>query len=311
MTITDEPPARGRLLLGTCSWTDRSLIDAGTFYPRKSMTAEARLQFYAAHFPIVEIDSSYYALPSVDNAMRWVERTPDDFRFDIKAYGLFTGHPVQPLAFPQDLKEALPPLLREKRNVYGKDLDPAMVDEMWARYEEVLAVLRAGGKLGVVLFQFPPWFTATQGNRGVIEGIRHRLPDYQLAIEFRGGRWMEPERADRVLDWLRGLGIAYTCVDEPQGFRSSTPPVVAATAPVALVRYHGRNAATWELTKGAPSDRFDHYYTLEEMAEWVEPIHRLQEEAGEVHLLMNTNKGDQGIVNARSLAQVLGEHLPG
>ncbi len=302
---------RGRLLLGTCSWTDRSLIEAGTFYPRKSMTAEARLQYYAAHFPIVEIDSSYYALPSVDNAVRWVERTPPDFRFDIKAYGLFTGHPVQPMAFPQDLKPALPPGLAGRRNVYGKDLDPDLVDEMWRRYEEVLAVLQGGGKLGVVLFQFPPWFTATQGNRRAIEAIRQRLPGYQLAIEFRGGGWMEPDRTSRVLDWLRDLGVAYTCVDEPQGFRSSTPPVVAATAPVALVRFHGRNAATWERTKGSPSDRFDHYYSRQELEEWVAPIHRLQEEAAEVHLLMNTNKGDQGIVNARALAQVLGEHLPG
>jgi uncharacterized protein YecE (DUF72 family) len=153
-----EEQRMGVIMVGTASWTDKSLIDAGTFYPRKSMSADARLRFYASRFPIVEVDSSYYALPSAQNAALWAERTPEGFVFDVKAFRLFTGHHTAAAVLPKDVAEQLPPPLREgKTNVYYKDLPAELAQTLWARFREAIEPLRAAGKLGLVLFQFPPW----------------------------------------------------------------------------------------------------------------------------------------------------------
>lgn len=305
------PVSRGRLLIGTCSWTDKTLIDAGTFYPPEAKTAEARLVYYASQFPIVEVDSSYYAIPAEQAAVRWVERTPADFLFDIKAYGLFTQHPARADRLPRDVLDALPAGLRGKRNLYYRDLPPELLDDLWQRFIVVLEVLRAAGKLGVVVFQFPPWFVIGRESRRHLERCRQILAEYELGVEFRGGRWLDPGNEAETFAVLRDLGCDYIAVDEPQFDSGSTPPVAEVTGPTALVRFHGRNHGTWRNTSGSPSDRFDYYYSDEELEEWVPKIHRMQELAEEVHLLMNTNKGDQGVVNARNLARVLGLHLPG
>ena len=78
--------------VGTGSWTDPTLIKSKRFYPPGCSSAEARLRFYASQFPIVEVDSSYYAMPNGSNSVLWVERTPASFTFNIKAFRLFTGH---------------------------------------------------------------------------------------------------------------------------------------------------------------------------------------------------------------------------
>ena len=144
------------ILMGTVSWTDKSLIEAGTFYPRKSMSAQARLRHYAAEFPIVEIDSSYYALPAERNAsLLWAERTPAGFIFDVKTHRLFTGHDTPPLTLPKDLLAALGPL--EKKNLYYDDVPPEIAAELWARFRSAPAPLQEAGKLGLVLLQCPPW----------------------------------------------------------------------------------------------------------------------------------------------------------
>ena len=193
----------GRILVGSCSWADKTLIDSGWYPPAAAKSPEERLRYYADHFPIVEIDSTYYAIPHARNAELWAERTPDEFTFDVKAYALFTGHGAAVQAFPKDVKEALPDELRQKRNVYMKDLSAETGDEMWRRFNETLLPLDSAGKLGTVLFQYPPWFGPRGDNREAILEAKERLGQYRMAVEFRNAAWMaEPADQERTLRFL-------------------------------------------------------------------------------------------------------------
>lgn len=300
-----HPP--GKTLVGTASWTDRSLIQAGTFYPKGTSSAEARLRYYASQFPLVEMDSSYYALPSAENARRWAERTPEGFTFNVKAFGLFTTHRVEASRLPGDLREALPAGLIEKGSFYLRDVSGEFAAETWRRFEEALEPLAEAGKLGAVVFQFPRWFAPGRRAEEHMICCRENLPRFRIGVEFRNGRWFAEAQVDRTLGFLRGEGLAFVAVDEPQGFPSSVPPVAEATADVALVRFHGRNRETWEKGGIPANERFDHYYSREELGEWLGPIRRLEEQAAEVHLVMNTNNRDQGPVNARLLMELLAD----
>jgi uncharacterized protein YecE (DUF72 family) len=296
----------GRILVGSCSWTDPTLIASGRFYPPGVTGAEARLRYYTEQFPIVEVDSTYYAPPSARNSALWAARTPDDFVFNVKAYGLLTGHPARVDRLPAWLRDALPESARTKKNAYLKDVGAAAMERLWRTHRDALEPLAAAGKLGAVLFQFPPWFTVSAGHADYLRALPERLPGFRLAVEFRGGGWLEGAAAASTLDLLEEAGLAYVCVDEPQGFRSSTPPVVAATAPLAVVRLHGRNAETWEARTRAASDRFKYLYSEGELAEWVPRVGELARTAAAVHVLFNNNYEDWGMRNARRMAQLLG-----
>jgi uncharacterized protein YecE (DUF72 family) len=297
----------GKVLVGSCSWADKTLIDSG-WYPPEAKSPEERLRFYSEQFPIVEVDSTYYAIPSPRNAEAWVERTPRDFTFDIKAYGLFTLHGAAVRALPKDVKDELPAEVREKKNVYMKDLPAEMGEELWRRFlDDVLLPLDSAGKLGVVLFQFPPWFGPRRDNRDYIEEAKGRLGQFPMAVEFRNGAWMtETSDQERTLKFLEKHGITYVCVDEPQGFKTSVPPVVAATAPTAVVRMHGKNAATWNKRVATAAERFDYLYEESELREWVPRIEDLASEAREVHVLMNNCHRDYSVRNAREVGELLG-----
>jgi uncharacterized protein YecE (DUF72 family) len=292
-------------LVGSCSWTDPTLIACGRFYPPGVTSAEERLRYYATQFPLVEVDSTYYAPPSERNSRLWVERTPEGFTFNVKAYGLLTGHPARTERLPAWLREAVAPEALGKRNVYRKDVGEAAVERLWEIHRAALDPLRAAGRLGAVLFQFPPWFVRGAENERYLRRIPESLPGDTVAVEFRGGGWMDDDTAPATLRLLEDAGLAYVSVDEPQGFRSSTPPVVAATASLAVVRLHGRNAATWEIKTGAASDRFKYLYDDEELAEWVPRVRELAARAGAAHVLFNNNYEDWGMRNARRMTQLL------
>ena len=295
----------GRILVGTCSWTDKSLIDSGRFYPPEAKTAEDRLRFYASRFPIVEVDSTFYGLPSERNAALWTERTASDFTFDIKAFRLLTQHPTPPQTLPKEIRQELPPPTGDKKNLYYRDLPEAFKDEVWHRFADALLPLDSAGKLGVVLFQFPPWFLpGRQSSEYVIEA-RERLPQYRIAVEFRNARWFTESNRERTLDLLRGQRIPLVCVDEPQGFASSVPPVTEATAEIGLVRFHGRNTAMWERKGATVVERFDYLYSEDELREWVAPIQHLAAQTQEVHVLMNNCVQDKAVVNADQLRTML------
>jgi uncharacterized protein YecE (DUF72 family) len=146
-----------KILVGTSSWTAKTLIESGKFYLKTATTPEDRLRYYASQFPIVEIDSSYYGIPSIENAERWVERRAAGLVFNIKTYRLFTRHQTPVVSLGKDVREKLGEVA--KKNVYEKDLPPAPVKKLWGQFRDVLEVLRHGGKLGAVHMQFAPWVT--------------------------------------------------------------------------------------------------------------------------------------------------------
>jgi len=295
----------GNTLVGTCSWTDPTLIECGRFYPGWARSAEARLRYYASQFPLVEVDSTYYALPSEGTSGLWVSRTPDDFIFDIKAFRLFTQHPTPLTSLPKDIREALPLGTKAKRNLYSRDLPAELLDEVWHRFERALLPLDSSGKLGVVLFQFPPWFYAGSVQCGYILTCRERLPQYRLAVEFRHSSWVSEKNLDGTMKFLRDSGLSFVCVDEPQGFKSSLPPIVEATSETAVVRFHGRNRETWEKSGISVAERFNYLYSEDELCEWVPRIKHLNLVTRQLHVLFNNCHQDKAVVNGRQLQLML------
>ncbi|HHY96031.1 MAG TPA: DUF72 domain-containing protein [Firmicutes bacterium] len=301
----------GEIRVGTCSWTDPSLLACGRFYPPDASTPEGRLRYYSGQFSVVEVDSSYYSLPREAAARVWVERTPPGFRFDVKAFRLFTHHPTPATALPKDIRGELPTGLRERENLYLKDVPPELQEEMWRRFEEALGPLRRAGKLGVVLFQFPPWFRFSPASIDYLQRLGARASGYRAAVEFRQLSWLAPEKRGSTVSALREAGLAFVCVDEPQGLASSVPPVVEATREdLAVVRFHGRNRATWDKKGISVAERFNYLYAEEELCEWIPRIRELAESAQEVHVLFNNCFEDRAVVNARQMKFLL-SRVPG
>lgn len=289
---------------GTCSWTDPTLVKDADWYPKKSMSAAERLAFYAAHFPVVEVDSTYYWPPTPKMAEDWVDRTPDGFVMDVKAYSLLTGHPTRRESLWEDLRELVAEEHRGKRNVYADHLPPDAVTEAWTRFDHALAPLHRAGKLGGVLLQYPEWFTPKKANREVLGAARERLPDYDLYVELRSPRWWATEEdRERTLGVLRDAGLGHVVVDAPS--KSGLPAVVAATADAAVVRFHGRNDDTWDRRDISAAERFNYLYHRDELAEWVPRLGELAAQADRIHALMNNCHGDKGVRNAADLADLL------
>jgi len=299
----------GRIRVGTASWTDPSLIKSGRFYPKGCNSPAERLKFYASQFPIVEVDSSYYAMPSSTNAQKWVERTPDDFVFNIKAFRLFTGHHTDRRALPRDVGDALASHFETKKNIYYKDTPAEIRDVLWERYVNGIRPLREAGKLRSVLFQFAPWVKYSAKSLEHIDECRARLPDDLLAIEFRDRGWFDERNRQRVLDFERERGLVNVVVDEPQGTRNSIPTVWEVTSPkLAILRMHGRNAKTWNIKGESAADRFNYDYPDAELQDLVPAIDQLANQALEVDVIFNNNYEDQGQRNARTL---MGHLAPG
>lgn len=290
------------ILIGTCSWTDPTLL-AMDFYPREANTAEKRLQHYAHHFPLVEVDSTYYSMPAQRTATLWVERTPQDFTFDVKAFRLFTQHPTKLEALPRDVRALIPPL--EKANLYYRDVPEDVRGLLWQRFNEALLPLDSAGKLGVILFQFPPWFFPGKASSRHLTECKQNLPQYRLAIEFRNAAWLSENRARETVDFLKENDFIYVCVDEPQGLKSSTPPVVEATSDIGVVRFHGRNKDNWEKKGISAVERFKYLYSDEELGEWLPRLAELASEVRQLHVLFNNCYGDYGIRNARDIDRLM------
>jgi uncharacterized protein YecE (DUF72 family) len=294
------------LKVGTCSWTDPTLLESGWYPEKVAKDAEARLRYYADRFPIVENDASYYALPDAKQAVLWRDRTPDGFTMSFKAYAPITTHPTETRRLPKDIRGSLPKETQEKRRVYPKDLPAETLAEIHKRFWTALEPLRRSGKLGAILLQYPDWFVISRDNKEVIRSARELLPDDRLAVEFRNGTWMSERNRDETLRFLADGGFTYVGVDEPQGFPSSIPPVAAVTnADLAVIRFHGRNAENWQKKGITAAERFDYRYSKPELLEWIPRIRRVAEQAREVHLLMNNCYGDKAVNNARELSELL------
>ncbi|KAH0437398.1 hypothetical protein KCU90_g3878, partial [Aureobasidium melanogenum] len=276
-----------KILTGTASWTDPTLIKCKRFYPAGCTTPEARLRYYASQFPLVEVDSSYYSLPTPSNSVLWAERTPADFVFNVKAFSLFTGHAAQRKRFSADLQAALPQ--NGKANVYYKDLPGELRDEIWRRYLHAIKPL------------------AEAENRTHIEHCAERMAGYTVAVEFRNASWFDERHTASTLAFEREHGFVNVVVDEPNTTANSIPSIWEVTNDrLAVVRLHGRNHETWNV-KGttAASDRFNYDYSDDELAGLAAQIRSLAALVAQVHVVLNNNFEDQGQRNARTLMEML------
>jgi uncharacterized protein YecE (DUF72 family) len=283
------------------------------WYPKGVRTPEQRLRYYAARFDTVEVDSPFYAIPPREWARNWCERTPGDFIFHVKAYGLMTGHEV-------DIR-SLPPMLAD----YGyeatdrgrvRHASPDMVDASFDVFLDAIEPLRECGKLGGVLMQYPPWFTANTGederrNLDVIEHAAAKLEGLRTLVEFRHPSWLSEERAGRTLRFLADRGLTYVSVDAPQFETCRTmPPLHALTTDWAYVRFHGRNCETYFKPAKTAADRFDYLYNTDELREWEPKIRELAADASETFVLFNNNRYDYAQRNAAEIATILGDLVP-
>lgn len=245
----------------------------------------------------MEVDATYYAPPSEDTARLWAQRTPADFTFNIKAFSLLTGHPTKVSALPKDLRPET-----EKKNIYPDALPAQAYEDLWSRFLSALDPLVAVGKLGVILFQFPPWFTIRYANKQYILEVAARCRPLRIAVELRHESWFAGSNESETLDFLRKHDLPYVCVDMPQGHKSSIPPVVAATSDLAVVRFHG-HSDKW--TSKDIHEKFGYLYREEELAEWVPRLRGLSEQTEHTHVLMNNCYSDYAQRNAKQLIELL------
>ena len=264
--------------LGTCSFADEGLLKH--WYPRGVSSPKARLAYYGERFDTVEVDSPYYHLPDPEVTGRWAQRTPPEFVFHVKAHATMTGHE-----------------------------EPAGgLEQAFADFRASLEPLELSGKLRGILLQYHPRFVKSVDAKEELSRVGALLEPLVPLIEFRHRSWLEEDERAETLAFLESQGLAYVSVDAPPTRASNVlPPVAAATHRVAYVRFHGRNVKTWNIKAEKSSERFNWMYSPEELAEWVEKLGRLTEDADEVYALFNNNRDDFAPRSALLLRDLLDE----
>ncbi len=283
--------------VGTASWTDKTLLASG-WYPSAATTPEKRLAYYATQFPLVEVDATYYAPPAEATAALWASRTPEGFLFNIKAFSVLTGHPTKVSALYRDLRPDT-----DKKNLYPADLPAEAYEQVWERFLSALTPLTKAGKLGAILFQFPPWFTIRRSNKQYLLEVAQRCQPLRVAVELRHSSWFDGDNRDETLDFLRRHNLPYVSVDMPQGHTSSVPPILTATADLAMIRFHG-HSEHW--TSKDIHEKFGYRYSAKELRNWAPKVHALADSAAETHVLMNNCYSDYATTNAQTLIDLLG-----
>jgi len=289
--------------IGTCSWTEKTLIQSGQFYPPEAKTAEARLRFYANQFDTVEVDSTYYAIPDAKTAWLWDMRTQPGFTFHIKAYGPLTGHGVDRRSLPKDV-QGLVSHTHDSGYVYVKE--PSILRVLAQRLIEALAPLKRSGKLGFLVFQFPPWFTRKTSNFDYILSCREMMDGLPIAAEFRHGSWLTPDKAPSTFQFLRTHGITYVTADEPQYGNLSTIPFISQpTSDAAYFRFHGRNSENW-LKKGVETSlRYAYSYSGEELAHFVPHVEDAEKKTKVAYAMFNNCHRNYAVANAMRFRELL------
>jgi uncharacterized protein YecE (DUF72 family) len=270
--------------IGTCSWADESLTKY--FYPRGIKGAEERLNYYTERFDTVEANSTYYHLPAREMVERWAERTPDGFVMHVKAFGVMTRHPVKVEQLPPDLRDEAPLDQRGRVERPSREFRA----EIFRRFHDALEPLRETGKLGGILLQFPSYVVPKPASLDYLEWAVEQLQGDEALVEFRHAAWLDDEHRDETLAFLERHGMTYVIVDAPRTeARNVLPTVVATTSPTAYVRFHGRNAATWNKRTGSAAERFDYLYSDEELQEWAGQLRELAGKAEVVYAMFNNN----------------------
>jgi len=284
-----------QIRVGTCSWADEALTKY--WYP-KGVPSGARLAWYAEHFDMVEVDSTYYRLPAREMVKRWAERTPEGFVMHVKAFGVMTRHPVKIDQLPPDLRDEAPADERGRLERPSREFRA----DIFQRFLEALEPLRSAGKLGGLLFQFPPYVVPKEASYDYLAWAREQVGDDRMLVEFRHRAWYEEDQREETLRFLEEHDMAHVVVDAPKTDGKNVPlTVLALTTPLLYVRLHGRNADTWNARGGSASERFDYLYSAKELTEWVEPLKELSQEAEEAYVLFNNNNRSR--VGGREVAQ--------
>jgi uncharacterized protein YecE (DUF72 family) len=307
--VAEPAPIRRRgaeIRVGTAGWTDRTLTAAGVFYPRDVKTPESRLRYYASRFSLVEADAGFYAIPTRDMAERWVERTPPDFMFDVKAHALMTGHGTEVARLPAAIRDAIPRSLASSARVYGKDLPLEVRDEVWRLFRDAVEPLHAAGKLGAILLQFAPWIRPARQTPAMLARAREQLGDLPISVEFRHPSWLEVRLRERLWSQLREQRMTYVVADTPPGTPTSLPLVPAVTTPdLAVVRLHGRRSDLWGAREATVAEKYRYLYDPEELAEWADVILELAEQTERLHIVFNNCYANYGTTNALEMTRRL------
>jgi uncharacterized protein YecE (DUF72 family) len=292
----------GRIRVGTSSWADPGFVEE--WYP-PGLAARDRLAWYAEHFDTVEVNSTFYAVPGEAQVSGWAERTPADFAFDVKLHRLLSRH-----AAPLD---SLPPDLRDRATVRGRGrgrvvLDRGVESALAERTAAAIAPLRAAGKLRALLLQLSPAF-APEAHR--LEELEPLLEDLgalaPVAIELRHRAWVKPDRIEATLGWYERVRAVWVGVDAPQGASPTMMPAIDALTrgELAYLRAHGRNAEGYARGRSV-AERFAHRYADAELEEIAARARALAEDAGEVHVAFNNNRGDDAPVAAARFRELIG-----
>jgi uncharacterized protein YecE (DUF72 family) len=280
--------------VGTSSWADPGFVKE--WYPPK-LPAKERLRWYAQRFELVELNSSFYAVPDRNAVHGWVEATPPGFTFDVKAHRALSRHsaPV----------ESLPP---ELRGLHGT---PELERPLAERLVEETAPLREAGKFGTYLLQLTPAFSPRRHELEELDQLVAILGPHGLAVELRNRNWVDGERRESTLEWFAGRDVAFVGVDAPPADNFQImPPLDAVTSPrVAYLRAHGRNTEGY-LTGKSVAERFAWSYTDDELEEIAGRARSLAEQAGEVHVAFNNNRGDDAPTAAQRFRALLGQEVP-
>ncbi len=288
----------GEIKVGTASWTDKTLLESG-WYPATADTPEKRLAYYARQFPLVEVDATYYAPPAEQTAGLWAQRTPAGFTFNIKAFSLLTGHPTKVERAPQGPAAGD----REEERLPRRTCRPQAYEEVWTRFLTALDPLVEAGKLGALLFQFPPWFTIRRSNKQYLLEVAARCQPLRRVFEFRHASWFEGDNQAETLAFLRehrpALRLSSTCrrATSPRSRRCSRRP-----SDLAVVRFHG-HSDKW--TSKDIYEKFGYLYSERELAAWAPRLTALAEQTQQTHVLMNNCYSDYAQRNASELRQLL------
>lgn len=309
----DSKPVRieqAEVRTGTASWTDRTMTARGVFYPADAKTPEARLRHYASRFSMVEADAGFYAIPDRQTADRWVERTPDDFVFDVKAHALMTGHATEVARLPRPIRDDLANVPDIGARVYAKDLPLEIRDEVWRLFRLAVEPLHEAGKLGAVLLQFAPWIRPARQTPAMLTRARQQLGDLPIAVEFRHPSWFEPRLRDRLWAQLRDHGMTYVVADTPPGTPTSVPLVAAVTTPgLAIARLHGRRSELWGARDVPVVEKYRYLYDPGELEELLAMILELADQAERVHIVFNNCYANYGTTNALEMAGMLEQRV--
>ena len=287
----------GEIRVGTASWTDPGFI--AKWYPKRFPASE-RLRWYADHFNLVELNSSFYAIPSKAQAQKWCRDTPDDFLFDIKLHRLLSRHAASAQTLPPDLR----PLAKITA---GKvQLTQELEQAVAKRFCEEISPIRDAGKMGALLLQLSPSFSPRTNKLSELNGLLDVLSGWKVALELRNRNWVVSERTQETLRFFAKRGIALVSVDAPAGSHFMIMPSedYLTTPDLAYLRLHGRNAEGY-LKGRTVGERFNYLYAEEEVEATAARVERMAKQASRVHVIYNNNAEDYAPRNATDLVRVL------